>query len=354
MEMTDCVSPFYYSQRWIMSYSDYRPTPQPYHYTPPPAPYQLEPYKRPLRRWANVVGGAVLLIQVVMLVVYKGLYYAFSLIDTNNLAPAVLDLIDQSNQLISYVLGFWIPIAFVIGMIKIPANVAFPMRRPRLNLLVPAVFVCLGASMVGSLLTGIVTVLSETLFGLTPIMPDMAIPQGAAANVVYIISMTLAPAIFEEMLFRGVILQSLRRFGDGFALVISSLLFAMSHNNLVQGPNAFLMGLVMGYFVLRTGSLLTGMVIHLVNNGLAVLFTYRMEGMGDQAAELLNAGVFAGYVLLGAISLVYLGVRYGNLFRLIPSDYPLPRGRKYGTFFSAVTVILCIVATIYLTSFYFV
>lgn len=327
--------------------------PPPPAYTPPPS-YLLAPYKRPLRRWANVIGVSIVMIQVLMQLIYQLLILAFSFVDLGTLRPETLDLLDQSSMLVSYLLSFWIPVVFIAAMIKIPAHVAFPMRRVSPSLLLPAVFVCLGMAMVGSMATGVVTVICETVFGVTPTMPAMSIPAGVGANIVYIISMSLAPAIFEELLFRGVVLQSLRRFGDGFALVTSSLLFALCHNNLIQGPNTFLMGLAMGYFVLRSGSLVTGMVIHLVNNGLAVLFSYLMDNMTDQAAELLNAGVFAGYLLLGAGALVFLAVRYGNLFRLIPSDYPLPESKKYATFFLSVGMLLCLAATFYWTSFYFV
>ena len=81
--------------------------------------------------------------------------------------------------------------------------------------------------------------------------------------ILYIINGVVLPAFIEEIVFRGAIMQSLRRFGDGFALLVSSVLFAVVHGNFVQAPYAFLMGLVIGYFVLRTGSLWAGIFIHL-------------------------------------------------------------------------------------------
>lgn len=326
-----------------------RPSYQPpYGYAPMPF-YQQEPYRKPLRRWANVIGGGMLMVQLVMAVVYYLLYLAFSLIDHAALRYETWDLIEQASQVTAYVLGFWVPILFIATMIRIPWNVAFPMRRPRASLAIPAIFICLGASMLGSILSNMLSYTIETVFDVVPIMPEMPIPEGIAANVVYILSMTLLPAIFEEMMFRGVILQSLRRFGDGFAIITSAILFGMCHNNLVQGPNAFIMGLVIGYFVVRTGSLLTGMLIHFVNNGLAVVFTYMAETMTDTQYEMLNLGVFYGYIVISVAALIFIAVRHGNLFRVAPSDYPLPPGKKFQTFFLAATVILCILSTVLFT-----
>lgn len=72
------------------------------------------------------------------------------------------------------------------------------------------------------------------------------------------------------------IFQSMRRFGDSFALILSAILFAMFHGNLVQAPNAFLMGLVIGYFVLYSGSLWVGVIIHMVNN----ILSFAMDLIG--------------------------------------------------------------------------
>lgn len=331
-----------------------QPYPPPYGYAPVPPPYTLEPYKRPLRRWANIIGGGILMVQLVMMGVSILLYNIFELVDYSSLSPRMIDLVDQMIQLACYVIGFWLPTMFMVAMIKIPASVAFPLRKPRASHVAAAVCICLGASMIGSLLSGMLSILFQSVFGVTPIMPDMSAPQGIPANIVYVVSMTVMPGIFEEAMFRGVIMQSLRRFGDGFALIVSAILFGLCHGNLIQGPNAFVLGIVIGYFVLRTGSLLTGVVIHFVNNGLAVLFDYLMQMMTDQQAELLNTLVFVGYILLGLLGLVYMIMRGGNnLFRVPASDYPLPTSKKYTTFFCAAAVVVMVIFMVVLTAFYF-
>ena len=81
--------------------------------------------------------------------------------------------------------------------------------------------------------------------------------------------------ICEEVVFRGAILgHMLKAFGGnkhGHAICISALLFAIAHGNLAQGPHAFLLGILLGWLVYRTGSLVPGVVLHVVNNSLVLL-----------------------------------------------------------------------------------
>lgn len=83
--------------------------------------------------------------------------------------------------------------------------------------------------------------------------------------------MALAPAICEELAFRGFILSGLRQHGHKWrAIVISSLLFGVTHGILQQSISAALVGLVIGYVAVQSGSLLPGILFHLVYNTLGV------------------------------------------------------------------------------------
>lgn len=325
----------------------------PYGYPPPLSPYELDRHRRPLRRWSNIIGVGLLLVNVMMFAIVmllSSLFYNPTFFD---LSQEHLDLIDQAMQLVAHSISFWIPTLIVMTWIKIPPAVAFPLRAPKPSILIPAVFVSLGASVLGSIVVTIISGLFEGVTGLIPTAPDFSMPEGIAANIVYVISMIVSPAIFEELMFRGVILQSLRRFGDGFALVVSSILFGLIHGNLIQGPNAMLLGLVIGYFVLRTGSIITGMVIHAVINGLSTVFSYVMDYIDPSYMEIFNVSIFAGYAILGCIGVVFLLVRHTGMFRVAPSSYPLPGGKRYSAFFTTAGQIVFLIATIILTSMYF-
>lgn len=316
----------------------------------PPGP---NPWNRPLRRCANTVCfglvASLVLSYMVMPVLYTLARYALNAAGVVN--PALFSLFDHSANLVAYLLVFLPPLFIMKSWIGIPARIAFPLRSPRAGIAVPAVFVCLGSSVVGSVSAAMLVTLLEQIFGVKASMSEPADPVGVPAAIVYFLSIVVFPSIIEELLFRGVIMQSLRRFGDGFALAVSAILFSFAHGNLLQGPNALVMGIVIGYFVLRTGSLLTGMLIHFVNNALAVFFGWLASMMpGHQA--IISSAMLAGYALAGAAALAALMINNRNMFRLAPSDYPVEPSKKIPLFFSspvAILYTLCTLAVVAMT-----
>jgi sodium transport system permease protein len=82
----------------------------------------------------------------------------------------------------------------------------------------------------------------------------------------------LAPAVCEELAFRGFILSGLQHSGRRWLpIVLSALLFGVIHMIPKQQFNAALLGIVLGLLAARSGSLLPGMVFHAIFNGTQVL-----------------------------------------------------------------------------------
>lgn len=111
-----------------------------------------------------------------------------------------------------------------------------------------------------------------SLFGVTNRGGDI-IESGVQPSVfLYYLTVAVLPALAEEFAFRGVILGSLRKYSDALALVISSAAFALMHGNFVQMPFTFCCGLVFGFLVVRTNSLLPSIIVHFLNNALSVTY----------------------------------------------------------------------------------
>lgn len=93
--------------------------------------------------------------------------------------------------------------------------------------------------------------------------------------VVNVLLVALLPAIFEEIIFRGIILQGLRKtLSDSMAIVLSALMFAIMHTSLQQFIYPFLLGLILAWVATRTGSTFASMIIHFTNNFLVVLIAF--------------------------------------------------------------------------------
>jgi uncharacterized protein len=137
-----------------------------------------------------------------------------------------------------------------------------------------------------------------------------------AGKFIYLLSLTLIPAVFEELFFRGVLMHSLRRHGDGFALILSSALFALMHYNIYMVLNAFLMGLLIGYFVIRTGSIITGILMHLANNLLTVGLSELQASLDPSIGAIAVNLIYIILLLFGLLSVVYLVGQDASLFSL--------------------------------------
>lgn len=101
--------------------------------------------------------------------------------------------------------------------------------------------------------------------------PDFGYSANALSNALLFVSVALVGPVVEEVFFRGTILRATAPYGRLFALGFSSLCFAMMHLNIAQGVPAFFMGFVLGWFYLKSNSLVVPVAIHVLNNTLAFL-----------------------------------------------------------------------------------
>lgn len=93
--------------------------------------------------------------------------------------------------------------------------------------------------------------------------------------VLYLALFAILPAICEELVFRGVIFNGLRKnYSDGFAVVFSGLLFALMHGSISQFIYPFCMGMIFAIIVLRTGNVLCSMLVHMINNAFVIIFSF--------------------------------------------------------------------------------
>ena len=311
--------------------------------------------KKELKRNANILGLALIIMYVLTFLVSSLLYFSVSAALPWDFIDKNRGVLESAISLVSYVIAFLLPCVAAVVMLKIPKSIAFPLKAPRLDLAVASVFVCFGVSLIGRQASEFVSFGISNIFGVVPTMPDFTPPEGTLPLILHTISMTVAAAFLEELFFRGVVLQSLRRFGDGFAIIISSIFFAMAHGNLVQGVNVLIVGMVIGFFVLRTGSLWTGIIIHFANNAVAVGMDLAFQALENHGwgTEVLVGMYFVIYVFGGLIAAAYLFGTYPGILRLAPSRSRLTMGERYRVFFLSAMPIVAILVTLLITSRFF-
>lgn len=111
-------------------------------------------------------------------------------------------------------------------------------------------------------------------FGFPDTSPDFSLSGGFLYNLFTFISVVILAPIFEELIFRGMILQVLSKYNKVFAILVTSLLFGLLHLNMTQAVPAFFMSLILCYMCLKTDSLLVTILAHAGNNLLALMSAY--------------------------------------------------------------------------------
>jgi len=131
----------------------------------------------------------------------------------------------------------------------------------------------------------------------------------------------LAP-VLEELFYRKLIIDRLRRYGTLPAILASGLLFGLAHGNLNQFFYTALLGVLFGYLYLSTGRLRYPILLHMVIN--------------------LIGGVYATEMLKGLSGLEELGTT-ADLSQLLANDgaiLSLCMMALYGFF-----LVVCFIAT---------
>ena len=86
--------------------------------------------------------------------------------------------------------------------------------------------------------------------------------------------MCVLPAIFEEVMFRGIVFNYFRQFGKKSAIIFSALLFGIMHFDFTNFFATFLLGLILGYMVSLTNRIVYAMIAHFMINFISVFSNY--------------------------------------------------------------------------------
>ncbi|HJZ12315.1 MAG TPA: type II CAAX endopeptidase family protein, partial [Acidobacteriota bacterium] len=117
----------------------------------------------------------------------------------------------------------------------------------------------------------------------------------------------ILPAVCEETTFRGVILSGmLSRFKPYTALFLNAFFFGVFHLSLHRFPGVFLIGFAAAYVVWKSGSIFTGMLLHMLCNGyMTLLFKFpHLDWLGLLEGRPSVALTTIGVVLVGLAAVV--------------------------------------------------
>lgn len=113
--------------------------------------------------------------------------------------------------------------------------------------------------------------------------PGTVYPQTGAVGILVmeLITTALLPGIFEEINYRGLGSRMLEEVEDErMKIVFIGLLFGLGHQFIGQTGYAFVAGMVLAYLIIKTRSIIPGMIVHFINNAVSVLGEYSSQTTG--------------------------------------------------------------------------
>lgn len=146
--------------------------------------------------------------------------------------------------------------------------------------------------------------------------------------------LAILPAIFEELVFRGIIYNSLRqKFSLKISILVSAIMFALIHFSIYKTFFQFILGTMLGILVYLTGTIVYGIVFHFINNASIVLINYIFAGKPVLEFQIwgvkeiiLSILIFAIGVTIIVLLFMYLKkytAKHKNYFDLEKTENPL-------------------------------
>lgn len=307
--------------------------------------------KKGLRRLGNISGISLLL------------FIALQFLILIFLIVTDLAKVYAKDNNLTYAFGTIISIfslggAFFIGWLFLQKdrsacfNFGKPYDKVLMGWAIPiGILICLFANHV----TFYISEIFKTALGIVFESPDMPMPSSPLGIIAFILQVAFVPALIEEFAIRGVVMMPLRKYGDLFAIVTSATIFGIMHGNLVQAPFAFIVGIGIGYLVIVTGSMWTGVLIHFCNNFFSCSISLLYEFIPSEYVNIIYYVCTACLLVLGIVGILFFKNRAKEKrisLHLSKSKTELSGSSKFGVYMLNIPMVLALIYLIYTTSQY--
>lgn len=150
--------------------------------------------------------------------------------------------------------------------------------------------------------------------------------------------------IIEEIMFRGVMLNKLRRYGDKVAIITTAILFGLFHANFSQFFYAVALGMIFAYIALKTGTIKYSIILHIVVNIMGSVILPAVIGDGSNIVAVGCVGlVLLAIVIIGLVLLI----KNRKNISLLDGEIKLEKGTAFKTIWVNVGMILYVVICLF-------
>lgn len=164
----------------------------------------------------------------------------------------------------------------------------------------------------------------------------------------FIFAGILSP-IVEEILFRGIMLDKLRFYGDKIAIITTAIAFGLFHQNFSQFFYAIGLGLIFAYVTIKTGTIKYSIILHIMVNMMGCIVS-ALASNNITASAIIGLLIII-FVILGIIFLI----KKRNNISLSSADIEIEKGNVFNTvclnFGMIFYFIICFGSMIYILIF---
>lgn len=182
----------------------------------------------------------------------------------------------------------------------------FRIRKLKLIHGVLIVLISFAAYPVALMLNNILVYLLQFI-GDVPAQP-IPVPRNLQELLIGLLVIAVAPAISEELFHRGLLLSAYERRGSVKAVVITAVFFGIFHFDVTNFLGPVLLGLLIGYYVIRTNSIFAGMLAHFTNNAISEIAQYLLPDQVQPEKLTVSSQELGQVFLLGFAGLIVTGL----------------------------------------------
>lgn len=302
--------------------------------------------KKEIRRIALAMGLSTLCISAIS-ILWSFIYLFFSVVVARlSLAQATNFLqnpaIKQVLQIVLSCSMFLIPFSIAAKCLGVRIDHVIKFEKAKKGTFLPFLLIGIGFCAFSNLAMNYASSIFD-LFGIRYEVNSGESPKGIFGFLLSFIATAIVPALVEEFACRGILLGLLKKYGKGFAIITSAIVFGVMHSNFQQIPFATLVGLILGYIYIKTESIWVCVVVHFVNNAISVIFNYLPSSIGSNVQNLLYIVYLVAVMLAAIVGVLLLSKNDEISYELEnEADEVITNKQKYIWFFTSWAIIVFI------------
>ncbi|MDR0987049.1 MAG: CPBP family intramembrane metalloprotease [Ruminococcus sp.] len=192
-----------------------------------------------------------------------------------------------------------------------------------------------------SILSTMLFMAIEKAFGVSLRSADLNTDGSAFGGIAVTIMTVIMAPILEEILFRGVLLRNLEKYGGYLAVIYSGVMFGLWHTNYSQLFFTIAGGLCFSFMMVKTGSIFPSMILHLCLNFFGNFVSLFPDGSPEDSGfnPVFMYLILTVIVIIGFILFVITLIKSRDDFKLENNCKELTTSRKFiGLWLAPLTI----------------